>query len=134
MKTRIFLLMAGVLLVVAGCVNTVSGRKTAGVPWVKDSVEGRYERQPEEIVTAAKVVISKMGVVQNESSIYVQETQTNLVRTVEGKVNQRSVWVRVERVTPVVTSVIVQARTHGGGADLDLAHEIEKEIALKLVR
>jgi len=133
MKSRIFVLMAGALVLVAGCVDTVSGRKTAGVPWIKDSIEGRYERPPEEIVKAAKAVISKMGVINNEGTIYVQDNQTSHVRTVEGKVNQRSVWVRVEAVTPVVTSVIVQTRTRGGGTDLDLAHEIEKEIALKLV-
>jgi hypothetical protein len=33
-----------------------------------------------------------------------------------------------------VTEVIVQTRTAGGGADLDLAHELEKQIALKLVQ
>jgi hypothetical protein len=33
-----------------------------------------------------------------------------------------------------VTAVIVQVRTKGGGRDLDLAHELEKQIALKLVR
>jgi hypothetical protein len=30
--------------------------------------------------------------------------------------------------------VTVQTRTPGGGSDIDLAHELEKQIALKLVR
>jgi hypothetical protein len=30
--------------------------------------------------------------------------------------------------------VTVQTRTPGGGSDIDLAHEIEKQIALKLVQ
>ena len=58
--------------------------------------------------------------------------QTNAVKTVEGKVNQRTVWVRVEAVDPKVTEVTVQTRTPGGLSDIDLAHQLEKEIALKL--
>jgi hypothetical protein len=54
------------------------------------------------------------------------------VKTVEGKVNQRTVWVRVEAVDPKVTEVTVQTRTPGGLSDIDLAHQLEKEIALKL--
>jgi hypothetical protein len=50
----------------------------------------------------------------------------------EGKVNQRSVWIRVEQVDPKITAVIVQARNKWGGRDLELVHELEKEIALKL--
>jgi hypothetical protein len=133
MKTRILVVMVGALMVVSGCVNTVDGRKTAGVPWIKDSIEGRYERPPEEIVRAAKEVISRIGVVNNEGTIYVQDNQTGHVRTVEGKVNQRSVWVRIETISPTVTAVTVQTRTRGGGTDIDLAHQIDKEIALKLV-
>jgi hypothetical protein len=59
---------------------------------------------------------------------------TNVVKTVEGKVNQRTVWVRIEAIDPKVTAVTVQTRTPGGGSDIDLAHEIEKQIALKLVQ
>jgi len=56
------------------------------------------------------------------------------VKTCEGKVNQRSVWVRVEQIDPKISSVRVQTRTKGGGTDADLAHELEKQIALKLVK
>jgi hypothetical protein len=56
-----------------------------------------------------------------------------MVKTVTGKINQRSVWIRVEQLEPKVTGVTVQARTQGGGSDLNLAHEVEKQIALKLV-
>ena len=71
------------------------------------------------------------GTLVNESILH---SETNTVKTVEGKVNQRSVWVRVEAVAPNITGVAVQTRTKGGGSDLDLAHEIEKQIALKLVK
>ena len=40
--------------------------------------------------------------------------------------------VRVEEVDPKVTRVLVQCRTKGGGADLALASEIDKRIALRL--
>ena len=129
MRTIIFAILIGAVVVGAGCVSTVSDRKTAGVPFIKDRVEGRYERPLERVFSAAKDVIKKNGVLVNESTLY---NETNTVKTVEGKVNQCNVWVRVEAMDPKVTAVIVQTRTSGGGTDIDLAHEIEKEIALEL--
>jgi hypothetical protein len=78
---------------------------------------------------ASKDVIMANGALIQESISY---SPTNQVKTVEGKVNQRNVWIRVEPVEPKVTSVIVQARTPAGGSDMDLVHDIEKQIALKL--
>jgi hypothetical protein len=129
MKTTIVAILAGVILVAAGCVRTVNERKTGGVPFIKDRVEGRYERSVDQIFQAARDVVRDNGVLVNESTIY---SQTNAVKTVEGKVNQRSVWIRVEAVDPKVSQVTVQTRTSGGGSDVDLAHELEKQIALKL--
>ena len=48
--------------------------------------------------------------------------------------SDRAVWVRVEAVDPKTTQVDVQARTKWGTRDLDLVHELEKEIALQLAR
>jgi hypothetical protein len=109
----------------------VNERSSPGVPFVKDKVEGRYERTVDQVFNASKQVLSTNGVLVREGTLF---NQTNAVKTVEGKVNQRSVWIRIEGVEPKVTAVIVQTRTAGGGADLDLAHEIEKQIALKLVQ
>jgi len=131
MKTTIFAILVGVVLTGAGCVSTVDERKTAGMPFIKDRVEGRYERPVDQVAQAAKQVVARNGVLVNEATMY---NQTNVIRTVEGKVNQRTVWVRIEAIDPKITSVIVQARGSGGGSDLDLAHQIEKEIALKLVQ
>ncbi len=130
MKTTIFAVLIGAVLAGAGCVSTVNERSTAGVPFIKDRVEGRYERTPEQVFAASKDVVRSLGTLVNEGTLY----STNTVNTVEGKVNQRKVWIRIEPVDTKVTSVIVQTRTPGGGSDLDLAHEIEKQIALKLVR
>jgi hypothetical protein len=129
MKKSIFAVLIGAVLVAVGCVSTVNDRTTAGMPFIKDRVEGRYERTPDQIFTATKTVVGKLGTVVNESTLY---NPTNTVRTVQGKVNQRTVWVRIEPLDPKVTAVIVQTRTPGGISDLDLAHEIEKEIALEL--
>ena len=129
MRTIIGALLIGAVVAGAGCVSTVSDRTTAGVPFIKDRVEGRYQRPLEQVFEAAKMVIKKNGVLVNESTLY---NQTNTVKTVEGKVNQRSVWVRVEAVDPKTTGVVVQTRTSAGGSDIDLAHELEKEIALEL--
>lgn len=130
MKLKIFLGLLGALLVAAGCVNTVSGRKTGGVPFVKDTMAGRYPRPQEEVFNSAKSVVSRLGIVTSESTLY---EQSNAVKIVEGKVNQRNVWIRIEAVEPKVTEVTVQTRTKGGATDIDLAHQIEKEIALGLV-
>src|SRR5690242_2096352 len=124
MKTKFFAALLGAALVAAGCVDTVNGRKTAGVPFIKDRMEGRYERPADEVFDAAKQVITANGVLVSESLLH----ETNIVRVAEGNVNQRKVWVRVEQVDPKVSDVTVQTRTKGGVSDIDLAHEIEKEI------
>jgi hypothetical protein len=131
MKIKLILALFASALAVAGCVGTVGGGKTFGNPMVKDRAEGRYERSVEEVFQAAKDVVSLNGTLINESVLH---TQTNEVKTVTGKVNQRSIWVRIEAVDPKVTDVTVQARTSGGAGDVDLAHQLEKQIALKLVR
>lgn len=99
------------------------------MPFVKDKIQGRYERSVDQIFEASKEVIKENGVLVREGVLY---NQTNEVKTVEGKVNQRNVWVRVEAVDPKVTEVTVQTRTSGGGSDIDLAAELQKQIALKL--
>jgi hypothetical protein len=132
MKTKLFLMAgtAAVLLAAVGCVDTVSERKTVGIPLVRDSVEGRYERSVDQVFQAALAVVSRAGTLQNESILH---GQTNIVKTIEAKVNQRNVYIRVESVTPTITGVAVQTRTPGGATDISLAHELEKEIALALV-
>ena len=130
MKSKFFAVIAGLVIVSAGCVDTVSGRKTAAVPWVKDRIEGRYQRPAAQVFEAAKAVLTVNGTLLNETTIH----GTNTVLALEGRVNQRAVWISVTQVDPTVSSVVVQARTKGGGTDIELVHELEKQIALKLVR
>src|SRR5262250_1130955 len=88
---KIFVLLLGAVLV-GGCVGTVTGRKTGGVPFVKDTVEGRYERPLDQVFEAAKEVIKFNGTLVNESILH---NETNTVKTAEGKVSQSTVWIRV---------------------------------------
>ena len=106
-----------------GCYPAVDGRRGMGMPFVKDTIEARYERSPMEIWKTAKDVISYNGQLSSEDV---------LKSTLEGIVNTRKVWIRVEPLDDRVTRVLVQARTRGGAADLEMAGEIDKQIALKL--
>jgi hypothetical protein len=131
---NIFLLLislASLGVTLVGCVNTVSGNKTAGVPWLNDRVEARYERSLDQVFNAAKDVIIRNGTISSAGTLF---NQTNDVRVIEGKVKQQNVWLRIEALDPRLTAVTVQTRTSKGGADMPLAHEIDKEIALELAR
>jgi hypothetical protein len=122
-------IVAAALVAAVGCVDTVGGRKKAGVPWIKDQVENRYERPVDQAFDAAKEVVKADGVLNSESILH---SETNAVKTVEGKINQRDVWIRIESLNPQVTSVKVQVRTSGGGSDVDLAHQVASEITARL--
>lgn len=135
MNTKIFAAIAGLAVLVAGCVGTVGGNRTVGVPFIKDRIEARYQRPMDEVYDAAKEVIQSKGVLVNEKILHGQTNSiNNIVKTIEGSVNQNMVWVRVSQVEPKITDVVVQTRAPGGGSDIDLAAQIDKLIALKLVR
>jgi hypothetical protein len=135
MKTSIVAWLLGVAVLATGCVSTVSGTSQAGVPFVKDKIEARYERPPDEIFRAAKEVIAFNGTLVAEKTLHNQpNVPDGIARVAEGKVNKRTVMVRVQQMDARVTAVTVQTRTSGGGADVELASEIDKQIALKLAR
>lgn len=130
MKRTIYAVLAGVAVIVAtGCVHTVSDTSTFAVSYGKDSVAGRYQRPFDQVYQAAVAVIQNNGVLLTE---YVPHDNTNTVRSLAGRVNDRKVWIRVEQIDPKVSQVDVEARTKMGRVDIDLVHELEKEIALKL--
>jgi hypothetical protein len=132
MKTKILWMAAGLAAAcaVAGCVQTVTDKQTVGIPLIRDSMEGQYDRSVEQVFQAAKKVLDKAGTVTIFSTL---PNQTNLVRTLEAKVNQRNVYVRIEAVSPNITALAVQTRTPGGATDLTLAQALKEEIALALV-
>src|SRR5277367_3348572 len=122
MKMKIFMAFVGVAIVATGCISTVSGTKTPALTWSKDQVEGRYERSVDQVYQASVAVIQNNGVLITE---FIPHDNTNTVRSLQGKVNEKNVWIRVESVDPVkpVSEVTVQARSTWGVSDVDLAHE-----------
>jgi hypothetical protein len=131
MKKTIFALLAGATLIGTGCVKTVSDTHSFASTWSKDTVVGRYNRSVDQVYAASVAVIQANGVLVKE---YIPHDTTNAIRALEGKVNQRNVWVRVEGIDAKTTQVDVQSRGSWGVSDLDLTHELEKEIALQLAR
>ena len=125
---KLKLIALGTLTVLAcllsGCVTSLDGRQQAGIPFTKDKIEARYERSPMEIWAAAKEVLNFNGKLYSEDV---------LKSTLEASVNERTVWVKIEPVDQSMTRVVVQARTKGGGSDVELASEIDKQLALRLV-
>ena len=131
MKKLIFPVLVAAVIITAGCVSTVSGTHSPALTWSKDKVQGRYERSLDQVYQASVTVIQNNGVLLTE---YIPHDNTNSVRSLQGKVNEKNVWIRVESVDPKVTEVTVQARSSWGVSDVDLSHELEKEIALQLAR
>lgn len=133
MKIKLFAVVSAIAIAAAatGCYSKVSGGSRMGVPFVKDRVTGNYERPVAEVYTAAIQVINFNGTVVRESTDF---GQTNVVKTIEGRVMERNVYVSVQAMDTKVTTVTVQARSSGGGTDMPLAHELEKQVALKLAR
>ncbi len=114
-------------ILATGCVTTVDGGKTSAVPFKKDKIHSRYQMPVDEVFNAAKYVLASerggLGVLQSENRI-----NYSLV----AKVDTRTVWIRVHELEPTVAQVTTQVRKENGFADLDLASEIDKQIALRL--
>ena len=129
MKNKIFAVLAGAAIIATGCVSTVSDTKSfAWSPLARDAVAGRYQRPLDEVYKAAVTVVGRDGVLLKE---YIPHDTTNSVRSLEGRVGESKVWIRVEQIDPKVSQVDVQARK-GGRVNVDLVHALEKEIALEL--
>ena len=129
MKKMIFGLFGALALALAGtgCITTVDGHKSAGVPFRKDKIVSRYQIPVEQVFTAAKEVLGGekggLGVLQSENRI-----NNSLV----AKVNTRMVYVKVTEVEPNISEIVVQVRTDAGWSDIDWAAEIDKQVALRL--
>ena len=111
------------ITVFTGCYSTQDNRTKVGLPMAKDKIESRYERPVEVIFAAAKEVLRFNGTLYGENTIS---------HVLEAKVDTRTVYVSVDEVEPKISRVVVQARTKARLPDIDLAAEIDKQIALKL--
>ena len=116
-------LLAALLIATPGCYRTLDNRSRAGMPFTKDKINGQYERALDQVQAAARKVIQYNGQLVSDDIVN---------RVLVGKIDTRTVYVGLAELEPAVTRVTVQARTRGGGADVDLAAEIEKQIALQL--
>jgi len=132
LKNLLTLTAVAALIITMGCVKTQSGRRTGGVPLVQDSAKGLYERTPTQVYNAAKEVVRFNGTLVNEITTFGEDGAS--VWSLEGRVQERKVFIGVKAEDPKITSVVVQVRTTAGGTDQVLAYELEKQIALKLVR
>ncbi|HXJ61768.1 MAG TPA: hypothetical protein VNU68_34435 [Verrucomicrobiae bacterium] len=106
-----------------GCVDTLDGHSKFAWDPTKDKVEGRYEFTPAQLWTAAKDVIKTQGVLVSE------DMQKNVL---EASIDERKVYIHIEEFDTRTSRVLVQARTKGGGADLEMAAFIDKQIAVRL--
>ncbi len=117
-------LNAGIALVGStGCYRTQEGRTNAGIPFVTDQIESRYERPASQLFEAAKATLSYNGTLTSEDVIR---------RTLTSKIDNRSIWIKVEELEPNISRIFVQARKSGGRGDVILASELDKQIALRL--
>lgn len=129
MKTKLSAILLGAL-VLAGCVKTVNDRHAFALSPGKDKYESRYERSVDQVYAASLDVVKFNGIVNRESVI--NPGSTNIIKSIEAKVNGRNVWVGVQEVDPKTTSVTVQVRTPGGGTDQSLTAELQKQIGINL--
>lgn len=124
MKSVVLAVLLGSMAVgVTGCYKTQEGGRSAGVPFSKDTIEGRYERPPEQVLEAARDTLVFNGALTGENA---------LTGVLSGRVNDRRVYIRVDEVEPRVSRLQVQARRGNGRGDVDLAAELDKQIALRL--
>lgn len=131
MKSLMFAALAGMVMLSAGCVSTVSDTSSPALTWSTDKISARYQRSVDQVYQAAVTVIQNNGVVLTE---YIPHDTTNTVRALSGKVNQKNVWVRVEAVDSKISQLTIQARSTWGVSDVSLASELVTEVALQLAR
>lgn len=107
----------------SGCYTTVDGGRKTGLPWMKDTIEGRYQRPVEDLYLAALEVLRFNGTIVNENRVN---------KALVAKINETTVYVQIEAVGPKVSRVLVQSRTRFGRPNIDISSELEKQIALRL--
>jgi hypothetical protein len=107
----------------SGCYHTPDGRSRMGVPMAKDEIHSRYQRSVAQIIAAAREVLTHQGTLVLDNSVN---------NTLEAKVDGRDVVVKVSEVEPGISEIVTQVRTKAGFGDVDLAAELDKQIALRL--
>jgi len=117
-----FLLTLAFIPAFTGCVTTVDDSSKAGFRFSQDTIESRYPRSIDQLTVATREVLARNGTITSDDAV---------TRVMRAKVNNRTVYVKLEELEPQVTRVLVQVRA-GAGGDINLASEIDKQIALQL--
>lgn len=116
-------LLAAVVGVSSGCYSTETGRTKFGMPFAKDSIISRYSRPVSVVFAAAKEVLAFNGTLTSENLID---------NTLTAKTDSKTIYVKVTEPEAGIAEIATQVRGSAGGPDLDLAAEIDKQIALRL--
>lgn len=117
------LLLSATVSLTTGCYSSLDGRSRAGVPFKRDRLEGRYERTAAQATAAARQVLSFNGTIISDDIVN---------GVLVAQIDRRRAFVEISEIEPGVTRVLVQVRTRSGGADIELAAELQKQIALRL--
>lgn len=131
MKLKLFAVVALAAVAVTGCVSTVNDSHSFATTWSQDTITARYNRSMDKVYQASVQVIANNGVLIRE---YITPGTNSVIRSLEAKVQQKKVWIRVNAVDANTSQVEVQARNSWGASEVGLASEINTEIALQLAR
>jgi hypothetical protein len=122
-KILLALVICSAAMIFSGCVSTTTGDMTTGVPLLTDTKVSRYQRSMAQVSQATEAVLGRMG------KMISHDVVNNYYKA---KINQRAIFVHLENVdNGNITQVSVQARS-GLGSDIQLAAEVDKQIALQL--
>lgn len=129
MKNLIHLLLVAMAVGLAGCVSKVTETNPGFKPAYQDRLENRYAKGIDQVYDAAQKAVESYGNVTRSGNVL---SATNQVRTVEGQINGRSVYIRLEEIAPNTTTAVIQVRTKAGGTDLPVAKDVIRQIGVYL--
>ncbi len=129
MKNLTTLLALTVVVMLVGCVGKVTETTPGTKPAYQDRVTNQYQKSVDQVFEATKQAVTSFGNVTRADTLL---AATNQVRTVEGMINGRSIYIRLEEVKPKTTTAVVQVRTKAGGTDLRVAADVVRQIGVYL--
>ncbi len=122
-KSLLAAALSALALLGASCVSTPDNHSQFGIPWVyKDTLRSQYPRTVDQVAAATRFVLNRNGKLLADNAVD---------NTFKAKINERSVYVKITKVDEKTTALEIMVRT-AMGADIALASELDKEIALQL--
>ena len=121
-KTFFVVSVSALTLLTSGCIPTPDGRGAVGVKIASDTIHSRYDRTVAQLNDATRQVLKRNGKIQMD------DVANN---SFKARINEHNVWVKITKVDEKNSEVLVQARGTTTG-DIELAAEIDKQIALQL--